>query len=333
MERADGTVEKELRYDLKGNLTEETNALGEKTLYTYDTAGRRTGMWEQAGEDSYRVTVYLYDGADNVTEERRGKDAVRALERPVHFLSIRKEYDRENRLVRVEDGTGARVCYTYDLMNNCTGEESLEDDRTGRKVLYTYDRAGRLVRKEAQLVKLDGGAATVQGSSITSYAYDRDNCLISVKLPEGGTVRYVYDGADRPVCWKRTGSTGSAAAGYTGMRIPVPSHGKSSARGEDRIKTQNAFLMHCEGLDGYISEEAGTLICREKPQQVLYYHGKKAGSIYSRLEEVYHDLSIPPGEKMPDYGEEGRDYLPAEYHYDFRGSLACKQRGIPGRDQ
>ena len=191
VERADGTVEKELRYDLKGNLTEETNALGEKTLYTYDTAGRRTGMWEQAGEDSYRVTVYLYDGAGNVTEERRGRDAVRALERPVHFLSIRKEYDRENRLVRVEDGTGARVCYTYDLMNNCTGEESLEDDRTGRKVLYAYDRAGRLVRKEAQLVKLDGGAATVQGSSITSYAYDRDNCLIFVKLPEGGTVRYV----------------------------------------------------------------------------------------------------------------------------------------------
>ena len=83
--------------------------------------------------------------------------------------------------------------------------------------------------------------------------------------------------------------------------------------------------MHCEGLDGYISEEAGTLICREKPQQVLYYHGKKAGSIYSRLEEVYHDLSIPPGEKMPDYGEEGRDYLLAEYHYDFRGSLTGRR--------
>ena len=104
-------------------------------------------------------------------------------------------------------------------------------------------------------------------------------------------MRYVYDGADRLVCRME----------------------------EDRIKTQNAFLMHCEGLDGYISEEAETLICREKPRQVLYYHGKKAGSIYSRLEEVYHDLSIPPGEKMPDYGEEGRDYLLAEYHYDFRG--------------
>ena len=74
-------------------------------------------------------------------------DEVRALERPVHFLSIRKEYDRENRLVRVEDGTGARVC-------------------------YTYDRADRLVRKEVQLIRDYDGVETVRASSITSYAYD-----------------------------------------------------------------------------------------------------------------------------------------------------------------
>ena len=275
MERADGTVEKELRYDLKGNLTEETNALGEKTLYTYDTAGRRTGMWEQAGEDSYRVTVYLYDGADNVTEERRGKDAVRALERPVHFLSIRKEYDRENRLVRVEDGTGARVCYTYDLMNNCTGEESLEDDRTGRKVLYAYDRAGRLVRKEVQLIRDHDGAVTVRASSITSYAYDRDSSLIQVELPEGGTIRYVYDSADRPVCRleedRKHGICRSRVYRYADTCAFA---WEELYPGEDKIKGQNAFLMHCEKSDGYVPEEAGTPMCREKPQQILHYHGK-----------------------------------------------------------
>ncbi|MFR4352027.1 MAG: RHS repeat domain-containing protein [Roseburia sp.] len=36
--------------------------------------------------------------------------------------------DRENRLIRVEDEIGARVC-------------------------YTYDRADRLVRKEVQLIR------------------------------------------------------------------------------------------------------------------------------------------------------------------------------------
>lgn len=53
------------------------------------------------------------------------------------------------------------------------------------------------------------------------------------------------------------------------------------------------------------------------------------GSICSRLKEVYNDLSIPLGEKMPDYGEEGRGYLLAEYRYDFRGSLT-KRRDTSG---
>ena len=49
--------------------------------------------------------------------------------------------------------------------NRCT--QRTEDDRTVRKVLY---------------------------------AYDRDSSLIRVELPEGRTIRYVYDSADRPVC-------------------------------------------------------------------------------------------------------------------------------------
>lgn len=44
---------------------------------------------------------------------------------------------------------------------------------------------------------------------------------------------------------------------------------------------------------------------------------------------MYHDLSIPLGEKMPDYGEEDRGYLLAEYRYDFRGSLT-KRRDTSG---
>ncbi len=55
--------------------------------------------------------------------------------------------DRENRLIRVKDGIGARVC-------------------------YTYDRADRLVRKEVQLIRDYDGVETVRASSITSYAYD-----------------------------------------------------------------------------------------------------------------------------------------------------------------
>lgn len=35
-------------------------------------------------------------------------------------------------------------------------------------------------------------------------------------------------------------------------------------------------------------------MCREKPQQILHYHVKKAKEMYSRLKEVYDDPGIPP---------------------------------------
>ena len=178
-------MEKICRYDLKGRPVEEVNALGEKILYAYDLAGRRTGIWKQMGEDSYQATTYRYDAAGNVVEERRGSEAVSALEEPSRFLAIRKTYDKENRLVRVEDGTGAEVRYTYDLMNNRTGEESRVDEKTSRKVLYTYDKAGRLVRREVLVMKADTESTDkkVSSSATTAYTYDRDHNLLSVTLP------------------------------------------------------------------------------------------------------------------------------------------------------
>ena len=41
-------------------------------------------------------------------------------------------------------------------------------------------------------------------------------------------------------------------------------------------------------------------MCREKPQQILHYHGKKAKEMYSRLKEVYDDPGIPPEGRLPD---------------------------------
>lgn len=42
-------------------------------------------------------------------------------------------------------------------------------------------------------------------------------------------------------------------------------------------------------------------MCREKPQQILHYHGKKAKEMYSRLKEVYDDPGIPPEGRKASY--------------------------------
>ena len=72
-------------------------------------------------------------------------------------------------------------------------------------------------------------------------------------------------------------------------------------------------------------------MCREKPQQILHYHGKKAKEMYSRLKEVYDDPGIPPEGRLPDPGEEDRDYLLTEYRHDFRGSLTDRRDTLGSR--
>lgn len=72
-------------------------------------------------------------------------------------------------------------------------------------------------------------------------------------------------------------------------------------------------------------------MCREKPQQILHYHVKKAKEMYSRLKEVYDDPGIPPEGRLPDPGEEGRDYLLTEYRHDFRGSLTDRRDTLGSR--
>ena len=71
--------------------------------------------------------------------------------------------------------------------NRCT--QRTEDDRTVRKVLY---------------------------------AYDRDSSLIRVELPEGRTIRYVYDSADRSACRMEEGRDYQFWKWFKNMKSPEP---------------------------------------------------------------------------------------------------------------
>ena len=68
-----------------------------------------------------------------------------------------------------------------------------------RKVSYTYDRAGRLIKKEELCSSKENGSSSDR-NGITRYGYDEAGNLTFIQLPEGGTIRTIYDAADRPVC-------------------------------------------------------------------------------------------------------------------------------------
>ena len=46
---------------------------------------------------------------------------------------------------------------------------------------------------------------------------------------------------------------------------------------------------------------------------------------------MYDDPGIPPEGRLPDPGEEGRDYLLTEYRHDFRGSLTDRRDTLGSR--
>ena len=101
-----------------------------------------TGVWEYVSPDEYRVTFYKYDDMDHVTEEKRGLHGVGKFETPTRYLTIKKAYDKEGRLVTVSD-MSMEMQYTYDASDNLTGVTLPE----GGKIFLIYDEAERLIYK------------------------------------------------------------------------------------------------------------------------------------------------------------------------------------------
>lgn len=331
--REDGLTEKSFAYDRKGNCIEETDALGYKTYHSYDEAGRRTGTWEYAaGTDEagsyYRVTQYIYDAAGNIIEERRGMDAVMPQEYPHHFLSIQKKYDRQNRLISVEDGTGACISYSYDFMNNCTLERRRIDEDTTREVSYSYDMAGRLTEKEEKFVrkqsKDSSGIQAGTKESVTKYAYDNANNLTSVTLPGGESIRFVYDEADRPVCRMEEDKKNGIRRSMVYLYDDVCAFDSEQLYGRENFTRElNRRLAECSTMEACSSAEFARTLCREQPVQVRYYCGRKALCIYHDYEEAYADITTIDRDRQSriDAGAEGTDYFTRSYSYDFRGNL------------
>lgn len=106
-------------------------------------------------------------------------------------LTLTFAYDARNRLIQIQDSTGARVTYGYDARGNRlrqeqgieAGKKAQEGEAAegcpgGKRINYAYDRAGRLVRKRELLDSGIAGEKKVWAE--TAYAYDENgngNCI------------------------------------------------------------------------------------------------------------------------------------------------------------
>ena len=198
-----GTVEKVYIYNKKGNVLKEINANGYKMgssdderpgiLYKYNAIGWLIEKREPVEKDKYKLTEYRYDSEGNIIEERRHMDLQDEQSSSGRVLSIFFKYDKRNRLIKVEDNTGAVIEYGYNSLNLKTFEKRRINDDTFQTVSYKYDKAGRLIGTLQKVDRKECGRFNAE----TKYELDKTGNVIKIITPAGYIIKRAYDKADK----------------------------------------------------------------------------------------------------------------------------------------
>lgn len=319
--REDETVEKRFTYDAKGNLVKKEDALGHIIQYAYDYSGRKTAVWECIDRNGhFRVVKYAYDAVGNQVLEQKGKASVELGKFPGEYMTIHKEYDMDNRLVKVWDDQGACEEYAYDLRNNRTSLKRRIDENTEHVSEFSYDKVGRLIEKrEFDLV--DSQKSEV---ATTEYGYDGNGNLTKIVLPEGGIIKMVYDQADRLVQRleqdKHCGILRSMTYLY-GKVCPLAWE-KLSDKTIKEMKLLNEYLMSAQDVRSYSYSRLLSVITREKPTMIRCFKGKLAKQVHQQAVALYEDtLKWNSGEFELLSKENMKDSNSRQYEFDFRGNV------------
>ncbi len=167
-------------YNLSGQLTKVTDALGQEETYEYDQYGR---LKTKTDRDNY-ATNYKYNNLGVVTEV--GYADGRSVEFSYNELNQLNEIndwlgkttlenDILGRLTKVTDYQNRTVGYEY----NSIGEKTKLTYPDGRVASYSYDEEGKL-------------AAVVGNGEETSYRYDEFGRLVNKSFANGVMQEYTY---------------------------------------------------------------------------------------------------------------------------------------------
>ncbi|MFD3534628.1 DUF6531 domain-containing protein [Streptomyces sp. NPDC058664] len=225
-----------LGYDPDGRITSWTDRNGSVYRYVYDAVGR---VVRTVGPDGCLSATFAYDThpetGDRITRftDSTGATKVYVLNDRLQVVSetdalghtVRRTWDRYDRLLSLTDPLGHTTAYTWDEQGNRTGitwadgqtstasydernlpttvsapggavrtlayddrgNRTAETDPTGSTTLFTYDRAGRLAAVEDAL------------GNVTRVRCDGAGLPVTVTDPLDGRTRYERDSFGRPV--------------------------------------------------------------------------------------------------------------------------------------
>ena len=141
-----------------------TNALGQKTVFQYDSIGNMTKTIAPGGD----TTAITYN---NLSLPESIRDPL--------GRTVRTRYDSLGRVTARINPTGDSTRYSYDNFGNL----ACVVDPMGRSTSYAYDIMGRLLRE------------TDPAGNVTRYAYDNSGRLDTLFDPKNHRTTFVYDSA------------------------------------------------------------------------------------------------------------------------------------------
>jgi RHS repeat-associated protein len=205
-------------YDTYGNRVSETDALGDKITYGFDTIGRMTSMVTPngnvtGGNPANFTWTYAYDAFGNQTslmdplshQTVYHYDPNQNLDRVTDASSntTTNVYDADNELIQVKradspqtvlvtdyntdgtvldqkDGKGNAIqTYAYDSLAHVT----MVTDALNNATTYVYDAYGDILSKQAP----GDNCSATPATGCTSYRYDAANQLVSITYSDGVT--------------------------------------------------------------------------------------------------------------------------------------------------
>lgn len=313
-------------YDLAGNLikaadakaleeAEESGLPVAETLYTYNLTGWMTEKREplerrEDGSVLYALTTYAYDKMGNLLMEKRYLEPQEAEGMSGATHTIRYEYDRSNRPVRVSDCSGAALEYVYGKHGLTERERVRVGENAWQETKYLYTPEGR-IRKLAK--ELGEGKY-----AITEFAYDLNGNLTLIKLPEGGEISYTYDKEDRLIREEHQGGEIRNILTYAydaagNLISTTDSEGHTERKAYDLLDREILHTAKDGGIHATRYDLNGNPVMEVSP---LQYLAGGAGYIYS-----YDLCDRLTGMKGP----EGQ--LLAENSYDRAGNLTKRLDG------
>ncbi|MGL9730417.1 DUF6531 domain-containing protein [Enterococcus sp. DIV0756] len=171
-------------YDDDGHLIGFTDATGVKTRYEYNKEGLMTAWYDGNGN---KIIENTYDKEGRVVKQVDGTGAVSTLEYS-NGQTITTDgngdvttyqYDKQYRTTGISYPDGTNASKTYDAENRLTSETN----EAGQTSSYSYDQNGNMLSE----TRFDG--------AVRQSSYDAKNHITSEVDFDGTKTQYSYDGA------------------------------------------------------------------------------------------------------------------------------------------